>query len=246
MTPTARFLALVALPLLAALAVHYSLTLLSGWGVGPSFFFALAVGVLLHCGATKLYLSHFPGEEEGEPRLPARRVGAFWTTLFTLCLFSCVGAGVAWVAFHENPLCHVLTLAAGALTYRLLFPLFGPGNGPQRASARNPSHGLRERGEAGPAAAEVLPFGKATEAKEEVSDFVPNPAEHRHARPWSTDDLDLLDITVNGAEGKKAGEWLQELRGVGNFPNEEEAAGEGPAAKLRQANKARRRVWRVK
>jgi hypothetical protein len=113
-------------------------------------------------------------------------------------------------------------------------------------SARNPSQGLLERGEAGPAAAEVLPFAKATEPKEEVPDVVPSPVEHRYARPWSTDDLDLLDITVNGAEGKKAGEWLQELRGVGNFPNEEEAAGEGPAARQGPANKARRRVWRVK
>ena len=214
MTPAARFLALVALPLLAALAVHYSLTLLSGWGVGPSFFFALAVGVLLHCGATKLYLSHFPGEEEGEPRLPARRVGAFWTTLFTLCLFSCVGAGVAWVAFHENPLCHVLTLAAGALTYRLLFPLFGPGNGPQRASARNPSHGLRERGEAGPAAAEVLPFGKATEAKEEVSDFVPNPAEQeviRLIKELRSSGMTLVDIGIElqarGITRRKTTRW---------------------------------------
>src|SRR5262249_58698035 len=150
MTPAARFLALVALPLLAALAVHYSLTLLSGWGVGPSFFFALAVGVLLHRGATKLYVSHFPGEEEGETRLPVRRAGAFWTTLFTLCLFSCVGAGGAWVAFHEYPLCHVLTLGAGALTYRLLFPVFWPGDGPRRARAPDPSPGLPGRGWARP------------------------------------------------------------------------------------------------
>jgi hypothetical protein len=240
-------LALVAVPLLAALAVHYSLTLLCGWGVGPSFFFALAVGVLLHCGATKLYVCHFPGEEEDETRLPAPKEERFWSSLFTLCLFSAVGAGVAWVTFRGHPLCHVLTLGTGALTYRLLFPLFGPGDVPQRGSRRNPSQGARERGEASLQADEILPFGKAREGKEDLPDCVPRPVAHPHARPCAMDDLGRLGITVNGAEGRKAEEWLQELRGVGNVPNDEEAAEEeGRAAKPRQGKKSRLRVWRVK
>jgi hypothetical protein len=245
-TSATRLLALVAVPLLAALTVHYSLTLLCGWGIGLSFFFALAVGVLLHFGATRLYAYHFPGEEEDETRLPAPKGGRFWGSLFALYLFSGVGAGVAWVSFRGLPLCHVLTLGAGALTYRLVFPLFAPGNVPRRGSGRNTSQGARGRGEARLQAGEILPFDQATEGKEGVPDFVPRPVEHRQ-RPWSKDDLGRLGIKVNGAEGKQAEGWLQELRRVGNVPNAEEAADDGsPAAKQRQAKKSRLKAWRVK
>ena len=67
--------ALVAVPVLSALAVYGGLTEVFGSKEGPSFFLAVAVGVLLHFGATKIYLSHFPCGEEGEiPRSPRHEV----------------------------------------------------------------------------------------------------------------------------------------------------------------------------
>src|SRR5262249_32608229 len=108
---------------------------------GRSFFFALAVGVLVHLGARKLHFHHFPGEEQDAIRLPAPGQEGFLEYLFTLYLFSGAGAGVAWAAFPGHPLCHVLALAARALTYRLLFPLLGPGDVPEQGSRRNTSQG---------------------------------------------------------------------------------------------------------
>ena len=86
----------------------------------------------------------------------------FWTSLYNLCLFSCLGAGVAWVAFVGTPLCYVLTLGAGVLTYWLLLPLFGPDDIPHRGRRRVATPQAQERGEASLAVgAEELSFGRA-------------------------------------------------------------------------------------
>jgi hypothetical protein len=147
-----KFFALVAVPALSALGVRYSLTHLFEWAILSSFFFAVAVCLLLHFGAAKLYRYHFLWEEEDEIPLPPPKVKRFWTSLFNLCLFSCLGGAVAWFAFLGNPLCYVLALAAGAVTYGFLLPLFGPGDVPQRGRSRITSQEARERGEASLAA----------------------------------------------------------------------------------------------
>src|SRR6516165_9017848 len=124
--------ALVAVPVLSGLAVYCGLTRVFGSREGPSLFLAVAVGVLLHFGATNIYLYHFPCGNEAEIPPSPGKVKRFWTSLYNLCFFSCLGAGLAWVAFLGTPLCYVLTLGAGVLTYRLLLPLFGPDDFPQR------------------------------------------------------------------------------------------------------------------
>jgi hypothetical protein len=154
--------ALVAVPVVSALAVYGGLTHVFGSRDGPTLFLAVAVGVLLHFGAARIYRSHFPCGEEGDiPRSP-RQVKRFWTSLYNLCLFSCLGAGVTWVAFLGNPLCYVLTLGVGALTYRLLLPLFGPDDVPRRGRTRIAPPQVQDRGEASLAVgAEELSFGQA-------------------------------------------------------------------------------------
>lgn len=156
-----KFTALVVVPVLSALAIYYGLTEVLESRKGPSLFLAVAVGVLLHFGVTKIHRYHFP-PEEGEIRRPPGGVKRFWMSLYNLCLFSGLGAGLAWVAFLGTPLCYVLTLGAGALTYRLLLPLFGPDGVPQRGRRRMTPPPALERGEARLAVGdEELSFGRA-------------------------------------------------------------------------------------
>ena len=157
-----KIAALVAVPVLSGLAVYCGLTRVFGAKDGPSLFLAMAVGVLLHFGATNIYFRHFPcGKEALMPPLPGK-VKRFWTSLYNLCFFSCLGAGVTWVAFLGTPLCYVLTLGAGALTYRLLLPLFGPDDIPQQGRSPVTPPEAQEQGEASLAVGdEEFSFGRA-------------------------------------------------------------------------------------
>ena len=154
--------ALVAVPFLSGLAVYCGLTRVFGAKDGPSLFLAVAVGVLLHLGAANIYFRHFPcGREALMPPSPGK-VKRFWTSLYNLCFFSCLGAGVTWVAFLGTPLCYVLTLGAGALTYRLLLPLFGPDDIPQQGRSPVTPPEAQEQGEASLAVGdEEFSFGRA-------------------------------------------------------------------------------------
>jgi hypothetical protein len=143
-----KFFALIAVPVISALVIRYTLTHLFECTVVSAFFFAIAIGLLLHFGAAKLYRYHFLWEEEDEIPLPPPKVKRFWTSLFNLCIFSCLGGAVAWTAFLGNPLCYVLALATGAVIYNLLLPLFGPGDVPYRGRHRITSQDAQERGNA--------------------------------------------------------------------------------------------------
>ena len=154
--------ALVVVPALSGLAVYCGLTQVLGSREGPSLFLAVAVGVLLHCGATRIYLHHFPCAKEAEMPPSPGKAKRFWTSLYNLCFFSCLGAGVTWVAFLGTPLCYVLTLGAGALTYRLLLPLFGPDDIPQQGRSPVTPPEAQEQGEASLAVGdEEFSFGRA-------------------------------------------------------------------------------------
>jgi hypothetical protein len=156
-----KLFATIVVPILFALGVHYTLTLVFGARIGPSFLFAVAVGVLLHFGAARLYQDHFLWEEEDEIPLPPPKVKRFWVSLFNLCFFSCIPAAIAWLVIQGTVFGPVMSIAIGALTYRLLLPLFGPGDVPQRGRERITSREARQRGEASlAAAAEGLSLGR--------------------------------------------------------------------------------------